>query len=227
MIQQGDGFHTAVQSLKERWNPEEMETYQSTTLEDVQRIISRVQSRQDIERTLIDWTRVQPFLDKMSDLGATIHALPDAVTYMGIVWGFVKAICSATSQDQKALDILLDAFEELGNAIPVIQEQRDIFRVHPALWKVLELIYQEVLQFLEHALTLSTHPSELHHRIRSTGADSHRSAHRYTHVVQVDVERLCTSLQSNVKEHGSAKDIHKSSATRGDNACCDHNECHR
>lgn len=153
-------LHSACLCLEESRTQEELEIFGSTTLEDVHRIVAKIQSRQGIDRTLMDMTRLQPFLDRMVDLTKAIRTLSDSAKCVAFVWGPLKAVFTATSQDQKALDILLDAFEQLGNAIPDLRKHEGIFDVHPELWAILELIYQDVLQFLEQALRLSTHPSE-------------------------------------------------------------------
>lgn len=152
---------TDLQSFQDCLREEELEVFGCTTLKDVRKSIMSIQARQEIERTMIDMVRLQAFLNRMENLIAILHAHDKSTDYMAFVWGPLKAMLHSTSQDQKALDVLLDAYDKLGNTIPILNGFEPIFETYPDLCKILELIYQDVFKFHESALRLSTHPSEL------------------------------------------------------------------
>lgn len=195
-------IRSAFLSFANSRTQEELDVFGATTYEDVQRTIAKIQSRQGTDRTLMDLRRVQPFLHRVVELNETIRTLGHPAEYVAFVWGPLKAIFTAVSQDQKALDILLDAFEQFGNAIPVLRGCMGIFNVHRELRMILDQIYQHVLQFQEEALRLSTHPSKPRLEKLTTLADSCRHAH----TVQVYVERLRYSVRSQTEESGGFGD---------------------
>lgn len=155
-----NSLRTDLQNLQDHLRQEELDGFGCTTLKDVRATVMSVQARQETERTMMDMVRLEAFLDRMKDLVAILHTHDRSTDYMAFVWGPLNAMLHSTSQDQRALDILLDAYDKLGNKIPLLSELEPIFKTHPDLCKILELIYQDVLKFQESALRMSTHPSK-------------------------------------------------------------------
>lgn len=160
-MEPGDGrSRTILQKFQKCLSKEELEVFGRTTLKDVHDSVKSIQARQEADRTMMDMTRLRVFFERMKDLTATLYTFNEDTDYTAFVWGPFKATLQSTSQDQKAFDILLDAYDRIGNAIPDLQGFQPTLASHPDLCKVLELIYQDVLEFQESALRLSTHPSE-------------------------------------------------------------------
>lgn len=59
----------------------------------------------------------------------------------------------------ESLDRLLDAYEEIGDAIPGLLAYRSMLEKHPPLAHVLHDYYSDVLRFHEAALAVFTAPS--------------------------------------------------------------------
>lgn len=60
----------------------------------------------------------------------------------------------------KAFDNLLEAYEQLGEAIPSLGQKQRVFEVHPQLIKIVELTYADLLEFHEHGIAIFERPSK-------------------------------------------------------------------
>lgn len=196
-------FRDVFQNFEKSVKREELEVFGSTTLKDVHTTIATIQARQETERTMMDLTRVSMFIDRMNDLSTILGTVDHTTNYMAFIWGPFKAMLHATSQDQRVLDILLDAYDKLGSTIPVLQEFQAVIDLHPELWRILELIYQDVLQFHKSALQLATHPSKPCTRVGVYLAD--KSRHAYS--VSLYVERLCATIRDQAEKSRKPSDL--------------------
>ena len=66
----------------------------------------------------------------------------------------------------ESFDVLLDAYEEIGENLPQLVKYGELFNRHAHMWKVLELIYGDILEFHRRALRFFSRPSELVRLIR-------------------------------------------------------------
>lgn len=59
-----------------------------------------------------------------------------------------------------SFDILLDAYEQIGEQIPLLQQLQSLFEQSPHMRKVLELIYSDILEFHKRAIRFFSHRGE-------------------------------------------------------------------
>lgn len=52
----------------------------------------------------------------------------------------------------EAFDALLDAYQRIGEHIPLLAQYEDYFRSHPQMIRVLQLIYEDILKFHSKAM---------------------------------------------------------------------------
>lgn len=155
-----DSFRLILNRFKGCLNEEELDKFGSVTIQDVNKAITEIQSLQETDRTMMDLTRVQDFLDRMTDLIELLGDLPDSSSYAAFIWGPMKMMLHSANQTHNAFDTLLGAYAEIGSKMPALRQYRATFNSHPDLLKVLEPIYEDILQFHQTMLRFLTHPSE-------------------------------------------------------------------
>lgn len=67
----------------------------------------------------------------------------------------------------ESFDVLLDAYEEIGEKLPQLLEYGELFERHAHMRKVLELMYGDILEFHRRALKFFSRPSEFTHLTNS------------------------------------------------------------
>lgn len=124
------------------------------TFKDVQNTLATIQSRQEAQRVMMNLTRIQPFLSAMLAYTEMAQVSYDASNCIAVIWGSLKRMFEVASSFPKAFDDLLEAYEQLGEAIPSLEQKQWVFEVHPQLLKILELIYSDLLDFHERGLAI-------------------------------------------------------------------------
>ena len=52
----------------------------------------------------------------------------------------------------EAFDALLDAYQQIGESLPLLSQYQNLFERNPHMRRVLELIYMDILEFHKKAL---------------------------------------------------------------------------
>lgn len=63
----------------------------------------------------------------------------------------------------KSFDTLLDAYQQIGEQIPLLLQYQNVFDQSPHMASVLEMIYKDILEFHQQALRVFGKPSESKH----------------------------------------------------------------
>lgn len=53
-----------------------------------------------------------------------------------------------------SFDVLLDAYQQIAESIPLLLQFRSLFEKSPEMGKVLEVIYEDILEFHQSALRM-------------------------------------------------------------------------
>jgi hypothetical protein len=83
-------FQTTLDKFKTRLSPRELNDFQFTSLEDVQRTILQIQDVQDTRKTMMDMSRIQSFLEAMNEFGKVIEVFLNVSDFVAFIWGPMK-----------------------------------------------------------------------------------------------------------------------------------------
>jgi hypothetical protein len=160
-----DPFQTALDEVlnkfKKRLKNHELQKFEGTTLKDIEITLSDIQKRQDAQRELRNLTRIQGFLDAMEQFGKVVEVFANSSNMVAFVWGPLKFLLQMSSTWAKSLDQILDAYKQIGEALPLLQQYESLFKHHPEMQKVLVLIYKDILEFHTPAIRFFDHPGML------------------------------------------------------------------
>jgi hypothetical protein len=82
------------------------------------------------------------------------HQVPSAGTYFTIQSrsGLHAKLTQTANNFTDSLEILLDAYEQIGEHLPLLQEYEALFHHSPHMIQSLELMYIDILQFHQDAM---------------------------------------------------------------------------
>lgn len=153
-----DTFTRVLAQFMLRLTDEEKQQFQFTSLQHVQDEIKRVQERQDVRREMMNLRRIESFLEAITQFSKVIEIFVNTSDILAFVWGPMKLILQVASSWTYSFDRLLDAYEELGEALPMLHQYQDLFKSQPELEKVLVMLYRDILDFHRGALRFFTRP---------------------------------------------------------------------
>lgn len=90
-------FEQALTDFRVRLTSKEKEQFEVATLGDLKAQITRIQKAQDEKKQLMNFRRIQAFLEGVEQLSKVIELFPNASIYVAFVWGPVKfllVVCS-------------------------------------------------------------------------------------------------------------------------------------
>ncbi|KAK3377270.1 hypothetical protein B0T24DRAFT_237594 [Lasiosphaeria ovina] len=123
--------------------------FASTTFAEIQGIVREIQTEQERQGSLMYMKRLEPFLVSMQQFSRTAEdaaaflELPLAMAY---VWGSMKYILRTVSATTEELHVLLDAYQTIGEQIPIVKDPR-VLQSSPHLKDVLAIVYKDILWF--------------------------------------------------------------------------------
>jgi hypothetical protein len=85
-----DGFDATLLRFKNHLTQKELIDFQFSTLEDVQRLIVLIQHEQGSRKAMMNFSRIQSFLEAMGQFGEVIEVFLNTSEFIAFVWGPVK-----------------------------------------------------------------------------------------------------------------------------------------
>ncbi|KAF8247263.1 hypothetical protein K440DRAFT_601451 [Wilcoxina mikolae CBS 423.85] len=131
-------FSLVLSRFKLSLTTDEAKDFQFTSLRDVEDVIENIQEKQKATKMIRNVNRLKPFLDAMDQYGKVVEVFLNMSGVVAFVWVF---------------DTVLDAYESLGERIPLLEQYQSLFR-QPLMRKVLVLIFEDVLEFHREALKI-------------------------------------------------------------------------
>lgn len=154
-----DSFKRALKNFKHSLPPDLAKEFEKIgTLRDVQAICMKIQDEQGQDGCLRRLRRIEGFIEAMDQLGKSIDVFLNASEFICFVWGPVKFLLGVAKNHLDSFDKLLDAYAQVGAAIPGLMVYRSTFEKHPPLANILEDYYSDILRFHEAALKVFTRP---------------------------------------------------------------------
>ncbi|KAH0841037.1 hypothetical protein FOPE_06274 [Fonsecaea pedrosoi] len=83
----------------------------------------------------------------MEQFGKIIEVFVNTSDVLAFVWGPLKFLLLVSSTSAECLDKILDAYEQIGELLPLLQQYESLFQQHPEMQKVLAMMYKDILEF--------------------------------------------------------------------------------
>jgi hypothetical protein len=173
-----DSFQQAVAKFSLRLTKKELEDFKLCTLNDLRIAITAIQEVQGKKRELMNLTRVKAFLEAMDQYGKVIEVFLNASSILCFVWGPMKLILQASVSNDisdepvylrlsktashwtESFDTLLDAYQQLAQNIPLLEQYKTLLDDSPHMRSALSTMYEDILEFHLCALRWFTRPSK-------------------------------------------------------------------
>ncbi|KAI1076452.1 hypothetical protein F5B20DRAFT_556101 [Whalleya microplaca] len=130
----------------------EEKEFQMTSLEELRDCIKKIQQDQERKRRLMYMKRLDPFLRTMEQYGKVIEVFVNTSDVVAFIWGPMKFILLIATTFSDALHAVLDAYQSLGEQIPLLEGYQQLFTSNAHMRTVLGLIYQDILEFHREAI---------------------------------------------------------------------------
>ena len=120
-----DDFKSVLKRFKNHLTQKELDDFQCTSLQDVYRLIGKLQAEQRTEKRMMNLKRMKGFLEGMNELGKVINVFSNSSALVAAVWGPVKFL----------LQVRLTFFIQSDRgSLPTDMHFPKSHRFVPALW---------------------------------------------------------------------------------------------
>ncbi|PVI01289.1 hypothetical protein DM02DRAFT_525316 [Periconia macrospinosa] len=117
-----------------------------TTLAHLKQYIINLQARQHRERRQQGFARLSLFLERFEQLSEMINQSPDAMKFMGCIWGPVKFLLEATEDHLDASSEILAIYEQIGRNQPSASMYTDLTVTQLNLTHIISETYKDVIE---------------------------------------------------------------------------------
>ncbi|KAI0123678.1 hypothetical protein BJ170DRAFT_640053 [Xylariales sp. AK1849] len=147
-------FGAALASFKKKARLTQIEEseFKMTSLASLQDVIRNMEQEQEKKRRLMYMKRLDPFLKTMEEYGKIIEIFVNTNDVIAFVWGPMKYILMVASTYSDALHGVLDAYQEIGEQMPLLIGYQQLFTGNSHMRQVLEMIYYDILEFHREAI---------------------------------------------------------------------------
>ncbi|KAI0550332.1 putative zinc finger protein [Xylaria curta] len=140
-------FDKALGEFKQGLGRREIEGFKATTLKVLKACIGEIQAKQHAQRRLKDLNRLEPFLEAIQQFGELVDKFHKNDDIVAFIWGPAKLLLQATSVLDDAFCELLNAYEHIGQSLPLLMQYQNVFHTTPHMVRVLSLMYEDILKF--------------------------------------------------------------------------------
>ncbi|KAF8429162.1 hypothetical protein EV426DRAFT_210872 [Tirmania nivea] len=140
-------FDDALREFKKQLPAKDLAYFEAVGLQDVEETIKKIELEQRAKRRMQNLTRIQPFLQVIAQYGKVIEVFLNASTLIAFVWGPIKFLLNVASTYLEAFDMLLSAYEELAECLPLYTQYESHFHNSPYMYKALGYVYKDFLNF--------------------------------------------------------------------------------
>ncbi|EXJ70482.1 uncharacterized protein A1O5_06551 [Cladophialophora psammophila CBS 110553] len=140
-------FEVALTKFKSHLDGKQLQSFKITTLRDVEAALAEIQTRQTAQRELRNLTRIRRFLEAMEQFGNVVEVFTNTNDIVAFIWGPLKFLLQVSSTWANSLDKILEAYEQIGEALPLLKQYESLFTKCPKMQKVLVMMYTDILDF--------------------------------------------------------------------------------
>ncbi|KAI1330306.1 WD40 repeat-like protein [Xylariaceae sp. FL0255] len=153
-----DSFERALTRFKKSIPSDLAHQFSTCTLQDLRNICMEIQQQHGREGKLQNMRRLGCFVEAMEQFSKVIEVFVNVNDFICFIWGPVKFLLGIARTYLDSYDKLLGVYEQVGNAIPGLQQYRSSFEKYPPLAQVLEDYYSDILNFHQAAVSVFKRP---------------------------------------------------------------------
>lgn len=153
-----DPFQIALNDFTRRLTDQEVQKFKCATIKDVEITLAQIQDRQESKRELRNLTRIGGFLCAVDQLSKILELFTNSSNMVAFIWGPLKLILLMSSNWASTLDQILDAYEQIGETLPLLKQYESFFKRHSEMRDILVMIYRDILEFHRPAIRFFDHP---------------------------------------------------------------------
>ncbi|RBQ76481.1 hypothetical protein FVER14953_03349 [Fusarium verticillioides] len=121
---------------------------QTTSIEQVYQDIERLQDKQAKSGRLRHLSKIEPFLARLREYSSVVETFVQAKPdILALIWGPIKLLLLWADVLKQSFDALVNALEEIGNALPDFCELAEMFAGNNCLQALLVLYFRDILHF--------------------------------------------------------------------------------
>ncbi|KAH8733175.1 hypothetical protein GQ44DRAFT_821389 [Phaeosphaeriaceae sp. PMI808] len=147
-----EALRKALDKFCLRLSADELSKFKNTTFESLRYELSQLQQQQAAKKEMMNLSRIQAFLEGMQQLTKTIEVFLNASNFVAFVWGPMKFLLLTASVFTDTFETLLEAYEQIGEQLPLLPEYESLFGDNQHLADALQWIFIDILTFHQHAI---------------------------------------------------------------------------
>ncbi|KAF2847250.1 C2H2 domain-containing protein [Plenodomus tracheiphilus IPT5] len=152
----GDFFDRELKKFRARLSGTHLQDFRATDHAGLLSEIGQIQRSQEDSGVLMNLGRIKSFLEAMDQFGKVIEIFLNAADAVAFVWGPMKFLLLTASTFADSFDLLLDAYAQIGEQLPMLLDYRSLFSSDTKLLDALKAMYIDILEFHQEALKFFT-----------------------------------------------------------------------
>ncbi|KAK3361668.1 hypothetical protein B0T24DRAFT_585417 [Lasiosphaeria ovina] len=151
-------FQAALETFKSGLTAAQLESFPKQSLNNVKTKIRAIQQRQERLKTLMNFSRIQFYLDRFAEFDAVCQraniAGQGTAELSAFIWGPSLFILEISEEDANVLDSVLDTYQQFGKRIPDPRAYNNLVQERPEMMKCIAFMYEDLLRFYASVLKL-------------------------------------------------------------------------
>ncbi|PSN71159.1 hypothetical protein BS50DRAFT_546300 [Corynespora cassiicola Philippines] len=152
-------LQNALVSFRNKLKGDELEEFRSMNYHKLCQEIYKIQNEQESTKKMMNLNRIQSFLEAMDQFGKTIEVFLNVADVVAFIWGPIKFLLLTASNFTDSFESLLDAYEQIGENLPMLTKYERLFHENDYMRSALELMYIDILEFHMHAKRFFSGPA--------------------------------------------------------------------
>lgn len=149
-------FQIALRKFQNRLSGKDLTDFKNTTYATLCLDIALLQHEQENLKSMMNLSRIQSCIEAMNQFGKVIEIFLNVSDVVAFVWGPIKLLLLTASTFADSFETILEAYEQIGEHLPLLQEYESLFHSNPHMVKALESMYLDILEFHQHAIRFVT-----------------------------------------------------------------------
>ncbi|KAF2492844.1 ankyrin [Lophium mytilinum] len=145
-------FNRVLSDFKHELSQDEVDDFKFINSDDLKKAVHRLQEQQKSEKRMQNLRRLSSFLEAMDQFDKVVSVFLNATDYLGFIWGPAKFMLLVAGSYSEALNTLLDAYQEIGDHIPLLEQYESLIHNSLYLQDIVGLIYKDILNFHRKAM---------------------------------------------------------------------------
>ncbi|KAF2638941.1 hypothetical protein P280DRAFT_470952 [Massarina eburnea CBS 473.64] len=145
-------LRAAVTKFRAHLTGPQLQQFKTTTYEQLCNEIMQIQKEQEKKKNMMNLSRIQGYLEAMHQFGKVIEVFLNMSGLVAFVWGPIKFLLLTASNFADTFETLLEAYEQIGEQLPLLEAYESLFHQSPHMLQALENMYMDILEFHSEAV---------------------------------------------------------------------------